>query len=102
MKVKRNVAARDRVNFFVPFRSVIGLIDQHDLFIQHPRAQRSVEKRIWLFLRNQPVQAVGQRPLDVLIVLLPDADDQVVRKGIAIPDKIQLLRPGLTRMPQLI
>ena len=85
MKVKRDFPARDRVNFFIPFRSVIGPVDQHNLLIQHPRSQRRVEKRVRLLLRDQPMQLVGQGSLYFLIVLLTDADDQVVRTRVVVP-----------------
>ncbi len=76
---------------------------QHDdLAIERAGVHRRVQERVGLVLGNQTVELPGQLDLTLAVVLAAQALDDAVGGGIVVADEVELVAPGLARVPDLI
>ena len=89
-------------NFFVVHLALIIEFFNHNTLVQNGCPPAHVEEGIGLFSGNDFMKPATVLYLDIVVVFLPDLDDEIVRFLVFEAYKIQLIRISLAGVPYLI
>ena len=101
-KIVVELSRRRELDFAEGLAAVRLALHLHDAAVESDRFGGFVQERVRLILRDQAVHLLGQSDLSVEVVFLTNQLEQPIDARILVAGKVELVRSGLARVPQLI